>query len=39
MIGKTAKDHLDLDKEFKIALTELAKLNSYWFKNYFKEEL
>ena len=37
--AKAAKpDYLDLDKEFKIELTELTKLNSCWFKNYFKEE-
>ena len=39
MIGKTEKDYLDLEKEFKIELTELTKLNSCWFKNYFEEEL
>ena len=38
IIGKTQKDNLDLDKEFKIKLTDLSELNSFWFKNYFKED-
>ena len=37
MLGKTQKDSLDLDKEFNIKLSDLNKLNSFWFKNYFKE--
>ena len=37
IIGKTQKDYLDLDKKFKIELTELNELNSLWFKSYFKE--
>ena len=37
VIGKTQKDYLDLDKEFKVELTELNELNSLWFKSYFKE--
>ena len=36
-IGKTQKDCLDLDKEFNIKLNDLNKLNSFWFRNYFKE--
>jgi len=27
-----------LDKEFNIKIDELNKLNSFWFKNYFKED-
>ena len=37
IIGKTQKDNVDLDKEFKIKLTDLSELNSFWFKDYFKE--
>jgi len=37
-IGKTQKDNLDLDKEFMIKLSDLSELNSFWFKNYFKED-
>ena len=37
MLGKTQKDSLVLDKEFNIKLNDLNKLNSFWFKNYFKE--
>jgi len=37
MIGKTQKDTLDLDKDFKVNLTDLSELNSFWFKNYFRE--
>ena len=36
IIGKTQKDILDIDKKFKIEISELNKLNSYWFRNYFK---
>ncbi len=36
IIGKTQEDSLNIDKEFKIEISELNKLNSYWFKNYFK---
>ena len=28
---------MNLDKEFNIKLSELNELNSFWFKNYFKE--
>ena len=37
MIGNTQKDSFDLDKEFSLKLTDLSKANSFWFKNYFKE--
>ena len=36
-IGKTQKDSLDLEKEFNIKLSELSKINSVWFRNYFDE--
>ena len=36
IIGKTQKDSLDLDKEFEIELSELNRLNTYWFRDYFK---
>ena len=37
ILGKTQKDSLVLDKEFNIKLNDLNKLNSSWFRNYFKE--
>ena len=37
IVGKTQKDSLDLDNEFSIKLSDLSELNSFWFKNYFKE--
>ena len=37
MLGKTQKDSLVLDKEFNIKLNDLNKLNSFWFRNYFRE--
>ena len=37
IIGKTQKDSLILDKEFDIKLSDLNELNSFWFRNYFKE--
>ena len=37
MIGNTQKDCFDLDKKFSLKLTDLSKANSFWFKNYFKE--
>ena len=37
MLGKTQKDSLVLNKDFNIELNDLRKLNSFWFKNYFKE--
>jgi len=36
IIGKTQKDSLELQKEFNINISELNRLNSCWFKNYFK---
>ena len=37
IIGITQKDSLDLEKEFNIELSELIKINSFWFRNYFNE--
>ena len=37
MIGITQKDCFDLDKKFSLKLADLSKANSFWFKNYFKE--
>ena len=37
IIGKTQKDNFTLDKEFEIKLNDLNKINSFWFKNFFKE--
>ena len=37
IIGKTQKDSLYLNNEFNIKLNDLSKLNSFWFRNYFKE--
>ena len=37
IIGKTQKDSLNLEKEFDIKISDLNKLNTFWFKNYFKE--
>jgi len=37
IIGKTQKDSLDLDEEFNIKISELNRLNSSWFRNYFNE--
>ena len=37
IVGKTQKDSLDLNNEFSIKLSDLSELNSFWFKNYFKE--
>ncbi len=37
IIGKTQKDSLDLDEEFNIKISELNRLNSLWFRNYFNE--
>ena len=39
IIGKTQKDTLDLDDNFKVKLTDLNELNSFWFKNFFKENV
>jgi len=37
IIGKTQKDCLYLNEECNIKLTDLSKSNSFWFKNFFKE--
>ena len=37
IIGKTQKESLYLNKEFNIKLTDLEELNSFWFRNYFRE--
>ena len=37
-IGRSQKDSLELDNEFKIDLTDLNEWRSFWFKNYFKEK-
>ena len=37
IIGKTQKDSLYLNNEFNIKLNDLSELNSFWFRNYFKE--
>ena len=37
MLGETQKGSLVLNKDFDIKLDELRKLNSSWFKNYFKD--
>ena len=37
LIGNTQKDNLKLDNDFDIKIKDLVELNSYWFKNYFKE--
>jgi len=39
IIGKTQKDSLELDKNFNIELSDLREMNSFWFKNYFNENL
>jgi len=36
IIGKTQKDSLDINKDLSIKIVELSKLNSSWFKNYFR---
>jgi phosphoribosylformylglycinamidine synthase len=38
-LGKTQENILELNKEFSISISELSKMNSVWFKNYFKENL
>jgi len=37
IIGKTQKDSLEVNKDFSTKITELIKLNSFWFDNYFRE--
>ena len=38
IIGKTQEENLDLDREFSVKIEDLNKLNSSWFKNYYKEK-
>jgi len=38
-IGKTQKDYMQLNKKFKIKISEISKLHKYWFNNYFKENV
>ena len=38
IIGKTQKDCLYLNEELNIKLTDLSKSNSFWFKNFFRED-
>ena len=38
IIGKTQKDCLYLNEEFNIKLTDLSRSNSFWFKNFFRED-
>jgi len=38
IIGKTQKDSLDLNEELNIKLSDLSKSNSFWFKNFFRED-
>ena len=37
LIGKTQKDSLEINKDLSIKISELSKLNSFWFKDYFNE--
>ena len=36
IIGKTQNDRISLENEFDVKLSELDKLNTFWFRNYFK---
>jgi phosphoribosylformylglycinamidine synthase len=36
IIGKTQNDRISLENEFDVKLSELEKLNTFWFRNYFK---
>jgi len=36
IIGKTQNSRISLENEFDIKLSELDKLNTFWFRNYFK---
>ena len=36
LVGKTQKNTLTIDKEFKITVDELSQLNKNWFTNYFR---
>ena len=38
-IGKTQKGFMELEKKFKISISELSKLHKYWFNNYFEENI
>ena len=38
LLGKTQNDSLKIEKEFEMNLSELTQLNTFWFKNYFKED-
>ena len=37
IIGKTQKDSLEINKDFSAKITELGRLNSFWFDDYFRE--
>ena len=37
LLGETQNNTLKVEKEFEIKLSELTELNTFWFKNYFKE--
>ena len=37
LLGKTQNVSLKIEKEFEMKLSELTQLNTFWFKNYFKE--
>ena len=37
VIGVTQKDSLDFDEEFSIKVSKLREINSFWFKNFYKE--
>jgi len=36
-IGKTQKENFEISKNISIKVSELAKLNSFWFKKYFRD--
>ena len=36
IIGETQNDRISLENEFDVKLSELEKLNTFWFRNYFK---
>ena len=37
IVGKTQKEDLEVNNEFKEKISNLSKLNSFWFKDYFEE--
>ena len=37
IIGKTQKDSLEINKDFSAKITELGRLNSFWFDDYFRK--